>query len=148
MLGRLHPTSYARAVWFVHPTCMPALYGLVVTIRNQGDTDNVGSSFAGVTQSDDGTLRIYGLPVIPTDACPVLGQEGDVLLGDWSAGYFVGMREGATIAVDTSVKLDFDAMCFRFVLRRDGQPLASAPVKLRDGTSTVSRSVALGSRSS
>jgi HK97 family phage major capsid protein len=145
MLGRLAPGSYRNAVWLAHPTTLPQLYALTVTIRNQADTENVGGSFAGVTQASDGTLRIFGIPVVVTDACSVLGTAGDIVLADLSR-YAVGMRREAIIQRSDERYFESDEIGFKLTLRCDGQPLDGAAVKLRDGTNTVSPFVALANR--
>jgi HK97 family phage major capsid protein len=145
MLGRLAPGSYRRSVWLAHPTTLPQLYALTVAIRNVADTENVGGSFAGVTQSSDGTLRIFGLPVIVTDACAVLGAVGDIILCDLSQ-YAIGLRKDATIQRSNDAYFATDEIGFKLTLRCDGQPLAASPTKLRDGTNTVSCCVTLAAR--
>lgn len=146
MLGRLTPAAYPRAIWMVHPTVLPQLYGMTVTIRNQANTENVGGSAAGVTQSADGTLRIFGIPVAVTDACSVVGTAGDIVLADLSQ-YVIGLRADARIERSTERYFDTDEIAFRLVLRIDGQPIAAAATRLRDGTNTVSPFVTLATRS-
>lgn len=145
MLSRLAPGSYRNAVWLANPTTLPQLYALTVVIRNAADTENVGGSFAGVTQSADGTLRIFGIPVVLTDACAVLGTVGDIALCDLSR-YAVGMRREATIQRSDERYFESDEIGFKLTLRCDGQPLDAAAVKLRDGTNTVSPFVVLQTR--
>lgn len=146
MLGRLMPGSYGRAVWLAHPTCLPQLYRMTVTIRNVADTENVGGAWAGMTQSPDGSLRIFGLPVVVTEACSVLGTVGDIILADL-AQYAIGLRRDATIVRSNDVYFATDEIGFKLTLRCDGQPLAATSTKLRDGSNTVSPFVVLATRS-
>lgn len=146
MLGRLSPTSFGSAVWLVHPTTLPMLYTMVVVIQNVAATENVGGSFTGaVTQSADGTLRIFGRPVIVTEAVSTLSSAGDVVLADLSR-YLVCMRREAFIELNRAVYFNTDEIGIKMTLRLNGQPLASTPTKLRDGSSTVSPYVVLGAR--
>jgi len=145
MLGRLTPNSYGKAVWMLHPSAIPALYQMTVTIRNVAGTENVGGGSAGVTQSPDGSLRIFGLPVVVSDACSVLGTVGDVVLADLSQ-YAIGLRRDAIIQRSAERYFESDEVGFRLTLRADAQPLNATPIKLRDGTNTVSPFVVLETR--
>lgn len=146
MVGRLAPSSFANAVWLVHPTAVPKLYTMAYVTRNAGDTDNVsGVAAAAITQAPDGSLSIFGRPVLITDACSVLSAAGDVILADLSR-YVVGLRADATIVRDASRYFDSDELAFRLVLRCDGQGADAAATKLRDGSNTVSPFVTLQAR--
>lgn len=145
MLARLRPGSYRRAVWMVHQTALPLLYQMALVIKNVAGTENVGGGSAGVTIDADGNLRIFGRPVLVSDACSTLSSLGDIVLADWT-GYIIGLRADAAILRDDSRHFDTDEVAFRMILRLDGQPVNSAPVKLRDGTNTVSHFVTLEAR--
>jgi hypothetical protein len=58
----------------------------------------------------------------------------------------IGLRQDASVEADRSVYFASDETAFRLVLRLNGQPLNSLPTTLRDGTTQVSRFVALGAR--
>jgi len=47
---------------------------------------------------------------------------------------------------DSSAYFASDEIGFRLVLRCDGLPMDNTPMKLRDGTNTVSPFIALGAR--
>lgn len=146
MLGRLTPASFRRATWLIHPTALPPLLGLTVVVKNVAGTENVGgSTVTAVVQGADGSLTIYGRPVIVTDACSALSSAGDIILADLSQ-YGIGMRREVTIEMSRDVYFTTDELAFKCTLRLDGMPLASAATKLRDGTNTVSPFVALGAR--
>ncbi|MCG3190771.1 MAG: hypothetical protein LKCHEGNO_03593 [Burkholderiaceae bacterium] len=145
MLARLRPGSFNRAVWMVHQTVLPLLYQMTVAIKNVAGTENVGGGSAAVTIDGDGNVRIFGRPVIVSDACSALSSLGDVVLADW-AGYLIGQRADVAIARDESRYFDTDEIAFRMILRIGGQPVNSTPVKLRDGTNTVSHFVTLEAR--
>jgi HK97 family phage major capsid protein len=145
MLSRLSPSSYGSAVWFVHPTCVPALLQLTVAVYNLAGTDVVGGSTAGLVTQNNGVLQIAGKEVIVTEACSPFSSAGDVILADLSQ-YAVGMRRDISIMRSDHVYLTTDEVAFRLRLRCDGQPLASAATKLRDGSNTVSPFVILGAR--
>lgn len=147
MVARLTPASFKRCVWLVHPTVIPKLLTLTVVVTNVAGTENVGGGPASaVVQQSDGSLTIYGRPVLVTDACSALSTAGDIILADLTQ-YGVGMRRDITIEMSRDVYFTTDELGFKLTLRLDGQPLASAATKLRDGTNTVSPFVALGTRS-
>jgi len=80
-----------------------------------------------------------------TDACNVLSAAGDIALCDLSQ-YAVGLRRDASIEIARDTYFASDEIGFKLRLRLDGQPLAGAATKLRDGTNTVSPFVILGAR--
>lgn len=146
MVGRLHPSSFARSRWLIHPTTVPVLYMMSVTMLNLAGSEVVGGGHvAAVTQDANGQLRIFGRPCDVSDACAPLGTVGDVVLADWSR-YLVGLRRDATLDRDESRYFDTDEIAFRLTLRLDGQPGDTAPTKLRDGSNTVSPFVVLETR--
>jgi len=145
MIARLRPGSFNRSAWMVHQTVLPLLYQMTVVVKNVAGTENVGGGSAAVTVDAEGNVRIYGRPVIVSDACSALSSLGDIILADWT-GYLIGMRMDATIAADASKHFDTDEVAFRLILRLDGLPINSTPVKLRNGTDTVSHFVMLEAR--
>jgi HK97 family phage major capsid protein len=146
MLAKLTPASYKRSTWLVHPTVLPSLLQLTVVVQNVAGTENVGGGLAAaVVQGADGQLRIYGRPAAVTDACSVFSSAGDVVLADLTQ-YAIGMRRDARVEVSSDRYFETDEIGFKLTLRLDGQPLASAATKLRDGTNTVSPFIALGAR--
>jgi len=146
MVGRLAPASYAQSIWMVHPTCVPQLYLMSYTVKNVAGTENVGGTAAqAITVGADGSLAIFGRPVVVSEACSPVGDLGDIMLADLSK-YLVGLRADATIKKDESRYFDSDEIAFRLTLRVDGQPQDAAATTLRDGTNTVSPFVTLEAR--
>jgi HK97 family phage major capsid protein len=146
MVGRLHPSSFARARWLIHPTVVPSLYMMSVTTLNLAGTENVGGGHvAAVSQDANGQLRIFGRPCDISDACAPLGTVGDVILVDWSR-YVIGLRRDATLDRDESRYFDSDEVAFRLTLRVDAKPAETAATKLRDGTNTTSAFVVVETR--
>ncbi|OWQ90823.1 phage major capsid protein [Roseateles aquatilis] len=146
MVGRLDPVSFKRSVWYVHPTLIPALYGLSFTVKNVAGTENVGGSYIpAVTTDAEGNLRIFGRPALVTDACSSLSAKGDIVLAD-PMRYLITMRSDVRLIRDSSRFFDTDEIAFKLTLRLDGMPEDAAPTTLRDGTSTVSPFVVLGAR--
>jgi HK97 family phage major capsid protein len=146
MVGRLHPSSFARARWLIHPTVVPSLYMMSTTTLNLAGSENVGGGHvAAVSQDANGQLRIFGRPCDISDACAVLGTVGDVILADWSR-YVIGLRRDATLDRDESRYFDSDEVAFKLTLRVAAQPVDVATTKLRDGSNTVSPFVVVETR--
>lgn len=146
MMARLSPSSFARAVWLIHPTVVVPLFTMAVVVQNVAGTENVGGSTASaVTMDGNGQLRIFGRPCVVTDACAPLSSLGDIVLCDLSK-YLIGMRADAVIKRDESRYFDSDEIAFKMTLRVDGQPADATTKKLRDGTNTTSPFVILQAR--
>ena len=134
MVSRLSPASYRNSVWLVHPTTLGPSLALAAAVA--------GSLIARtVVQNADGSLTIMGRPVSVTDACSVLSSAGDIILADLTQ-YAIGMRRDVSIEMSRDAYFATDELGFKLTLRLDGQTLASAPTKLRDGTNTVSPFIA------
>lgn len=88
---------------------------------------------------------ILGRPVIFTDSMMAQGSEGDVALVNLKE--YMLLRKG-TAKQDWSMHVEFltDQMCFRIVLRCNGAPKRSAPVKIRHSSQTRSPFVTLAAR--
>ena len=146
MVGRLLPASFARSVWFAHPTLVPLLYQMSYTTKNVAGSENVGGGHVQAVGHDSaGNLTIFGRPALVTDACSVLSAKGDIVLCD-PMRYLITMRQDVRLARDTSVYFGSDEIGFRLTLRLDGAPEDGEPTKLRDGTNTVSPFVTLAAR--
>jgi HK97 family phage major capsid protein len=146
MISRLHPRSFRNATWLIHPTTIPALVNMSVTVRNLAGTEVVGGSFVpAVTFAPDGQLMIFGRPAIPTDACAPLGSLGDIILCDLSR-YLIAVRREATLQTSIHANWSQDLYAMRLIIRLSGCTEDSAVTTLRDGTSTVSPFVALEAR--
>jgi HK97 family phage major capsid protein len=89
--------------------------------------------------------KAEGRPVLVSDAWSALSSLGDIVLADFT-GYLIGQRVDAAIVRDDSRFFDTDECAFRLILRMAGQPVNSTPVKLRNGTDTVSHFVVLEAR--
>ena len=82
---------------------------------------------------------LFGKPLIFTEHCQKLGDQGDILFADWSQ-YLVGQKSGGQVQFASSIHLKFDAdqTCFRFVFRVDGQPWWASSLTGRYSTVTTS----------
>lgn len=142
MWGRLYAPCRSRAIWLVHqdleaklPTMeFPSTAGTFPTFLPAG----------GLSQSPFATLM--GRPIVPTQACPVLGDKGDIILADMTQ-YLSIMKVGG-VRQDVSMHLwfDYDTLAFRFILRVGGQAWWKAAIDQKNGTNTLSCFVTLDER--
>jgi len=139
MLAGLPPGSYKRAAWFCHPSVVPQLATMSITIGTAG-------SHIPVLKESNGQWTLLTLPVVFTEKLPALGTAGDVLLADMSQ-YAIATR--SELRVDTSIHPYFTSghTAMRFVTRLDAQPAWDEALTLKDGSTTVSPFVVCETRS-
>ena len=117
--------AYARmydktnAVWMANDDTFQQLASMSLAVGTGGAP--VWLPAGGVSGKPYDTLM--GKPLIFTEHCQTLGDAGDLLFADWTQ-YLVGQKSGAGVKFASSIHLKFDAdqVCFRFVMRIDGQP--------------------------
>ncbi len=87
-----------------------------------------------------GTL--LGLPLLTSDQVPAIGTKGDLLLADLS--YYL-IKDGFGIAIAASEHVYFleNKTVIKAFWNVDGKPWLTAPLTLRDGSTTVSPFVVL-----
>ena len=131
----LNPMS---TVWSINHDAWPQLFLMTV-----GDRPVFIPPQTGVTGAPGGFLM--GLPVRLQDSCQTLGDQGDIVLGNWGDGY-VSIRK--SIQTQTSIHLWFDQGidAFRAIFRFDGQPWLSAPMTPPYSAVTRSHFVTLAAR--
>lgn len=120
MYARLLPGSFKNAIWLVNQAALPKLMLM---------TDTAGNLIWKPGEP------LAGIPVEITEKVPTLGSRGDITLADFSC-YSIGNR--AEIAIDTTnaFKWTNDRMDVRAIIRCDGQPVFSQPVKNAQGNTT------------
>lgn len=138
MAAALHPSCWRNAIWLCSPSTLSQLFQM-----SQAIGPYQGVRTAMITQTDQG-LRILGKEVVVTDACAIVGDLGDLILGDFSK-YVVGLRREARLETTIHANWATDEWGVRMILRAGAQPEWGSPVKLRTGD-TVSSFVALEAR--
>jgi len=138
MYSRLLPSSKSRAVWMVNPTTFAQLMTLSIPVGTGG------APIALVNIASAPNPTILGRPVIETEKLPALGNEGDVLLADWSY-YLVGLRGGSGLESSPHPQFMNDMTVLRYIQRFDGRPWVQSAFTPRNGE-TLSPFVALGER--
>lgn len=142
MWSRMYGPCRSNAVWLINQDIEPQLF----TMLFEGASSSVPAYMpaGGLSGSPFGTLM--GKPVIPTQACPTLGDKGDIILADMSE-YLTATRVGG-IRADVSIHLyfDYDMVAFRFIVRIAGQPWWSSAISPKNGNNEVSSFVAMEER--
>lgn len=88
-----HPTHFMNgAVWFMNKV-------IEARLLNERSTTNdlLLRNMISIKEGRINTLK--GHPIILSDnKTPAIGTKGDVILGNWRDGYYIGRRQGVTIA--------------------------------------------------
>ena len=123
---RVRSESRRGGVWLMHPDVEEQLPFLSFPTSGGTIATPVYLPASGASQAPFGTL--FGRPIIPTEACKVLGDAGDVIFGDLKM-YLSATKIGG-IRADTSIHIYFDqdVTAFRFILRVGGQPWRNTTV--------------------
>lgn len=133
-----------NATWMVNDDTFQQLASMSLSVGTAGAP--VWLPAGGASGKPFDTL--FGKPLIFTEHCQKLGDEGDVLFCDWSQ-YLVGQKSGGGMKFASSIHLKFDAdqTAFRFVFRVDGQPWWPEAMTPRYATThTLSPFVTLAAR--
>ena len=141
MWSRMWAASRASAAWFINQDIEPQLFSLSQEVGTGGIPVYLPASGA----SDKPYATLFGRPVIPVEYCKTLGDEGDIILADWSQ-YVAIDKGGIEQAVSMHVRFIYDEMTFRFVYRVDGEPMWKSALTPQNGTLTLSPFVTLAER--
>jgi HK97 family phage major capsid protein len=87
-----------------------------------------------------------GRPLIFSEACNSLGNQGDIFLCDLSQYQFVTKAGGVKTDISIHVFFEYHTAAFRFVLRCAGTPLWPAAVAARTGGGFYSPYITLDER--
>ena len=90
--------------------------------------------------------RRYGLPKAQLVIADIPYNVGKNAYGSNPSWYIGGEIRNGQSKLAGAQFFDTDEIAFRLTLRLDGQPEDAAPIKLRDGTNTVSPFVVLQAR--
>jgi HK97 family phage major capsid protein len=133
----------ANAVWLINQDVEPALFSLAF---DNLATDKVPVYLPANGLSGQPYATLMGKPVIPTQACETLGDNGDIIFADLTK-YLIALKGGG-MRIDVSMHLyfDYDATAYRFIMRVGGLPWWSSYITPRDGSSYLSCFVALAER--
>ena len=137
MWSRALVSGRRNMVWLMHPDLEDQLPQLML-----GDK-LIWMPEGGISGAQYQT--ILGRPVLFNDNCQAIGTVGDVILADLKQ--YMLLRKGSA-KQDWSMHVEFltDQHCFRMVLRCNGTPKVTAPVKLKNSARTRSPFVTLAAR--
>jgi len=146
MWSRLMAGSRPNAIWVINQDVEPQLHSMTLAVGTGGTS--VYMPAGGAAAAPYSTL--FGRPVIPIEQCPILGDVGDIILGDFSK-YTAIDKGGMQSAVSIHVQFIYDEQVFRFVYRFDGQPMLASEITpftagATTATATLSHFVAMAAR--
>ncbi|MBA7614398.1 hypothetical protein ES703_21662 [subsurface metagenome] len=131
----LIPSLEGKAVWYFSPSCKKALMSFNIAIGTGGSMAVVasGDAVAPVPKT------LFGIPIVFTEHCSVIGTLGDCILACPPA-YILGIRSPLAIQMnpwsDTAWKGNLTSM--RGEMRIAGQSQLDKKLILRDGITEVS----------
>ncbi len=139
MWSRCWGRSRLNSVWLINQDVEPQLINLVLPT-------NVAPAYmpaGGLSGAQFSTLM--GRPVIPVEYCDTIGNQGDIVLADFSQ--YILARKGG-VRADSSIHVRFvnDETVFRWIVRVDGQPWWTSALTPFKGTNTLSPFVVLDER--
>lgn len=137
MWSRSLTKNRSNSIWLMHPDLEEQLPELVL------NDEPVWMPAGGISGKQYQT--IFGRPVIFNDQCSEIGKKGDIILSDLSE--YILIRKGSA-RQDWSMHVQFitDQMAFRIILRVNGMPKHSKPIKLKNSKIERSAFVTLGDR--
>jgi len=143
MFGCLPGSSVAMACWVISPSTVESLLYLAA---DSGIVEGTATRLqTGVINISSQPWTILGLPVFQSEHLNVLGDQGDILLADFSA-YAIGMRQDIRYESSRDFLFNSDKIAMRAILRSDGQPLWNEVMTLADGVTTKSPFITLAVR--
>ncbi|MDH5664757.1 MAG: phage major capsid protein, partial [Nitrosopumilus sp.] len=117
MFDIFDPDYLTGAAWHVNPFARKELRNLVMAVGTGGAP--VYLPEGGMSGTPYATL--LGLPVIPTNACPKLGDKGDIILANMNE-YLMVEKGGIEAAESMHVLFNTNEHMFRFTWRINGMP--------------------------
>jgi len=141
MWSRLHPGLVNDAIWIANSNVIPQLFQMSF----EGSSSSVPAFMpAGSGISGAPTNTLMGRPIVFTEKCPTLGDQGDIILVAPSQ-YAIGLRREASLQRSIHEGWLTDETDWRLIIRVTGMPLWSDVVTPRTG-STLSWCVTLADR--
>jgi HK97 family phage major capsid protein len=136
MWSRLIPAQRGSACWIVSTSAEEALRALQTStgspVLNYGPGESIG--------------RMFGAPVICTEAAATVGSVGDVTLCAMK-GVVAAVRPGITNRqISAHVWWDQNLVAYRYTVRLAAAVVLGAPVAPRAGTNSLSTAVSLEAR--
>lgn len=126
-------------VWLVNGDCFPQLHNLSFPTAST----EVAARF--ITYGPDGSISIFGKPVIDVEYAATIGDLGDIVLADLSK-YRLIRKGGVEQASSMHVRFTQGEQAFRATYRVDGQAVPRSAVTPFKGSATRSPFITLEAR--
>lgn len=141
MYSRLY--SKRNGVWLVNHDTFPQLAMLNIS----GGTGTMAVFVPAGNISGQPFNTLLGLPIVYTEHCDTVGDQGDIILADLSQ-YLIGQKVGAQLDFASSMHLrfDYDENVFKYTFRLDGEPWWPSALTTQYSSNTLSPFVALAAR--
>lgn len=139
MYGRCMKGVGANLVWLMNPDALQQIITMIM-----GDQPIWTAPVQGMRNAPDGLLM--GRPIILTDACDTVGDQGDIILANMAGYRAITKAGGEEFTQSMHLWFDQDMAAFKLVFRMDGQPALSASVTPPNSAVTRSHFVALAAR--
>lgn len=139
MYSRVVTGAGANLVWLLNPDAFPEV--VTLTLNNNPIWVPANEGFKGAPNG-----LLLGRPIVMTDACDTLGDQGDIVLANLSGYRAITKAGGAEFAQSMHLWFDQDLMAFRLIFRMDGQPAMAAAITPPNSSVTRSHFVALAAR--
>jgi len=132
----------SNAVWLINQDIEPQLF----TMSFEGINSSVPAYMPANGLAGSPYATLMGRPVIPTQACSTLGDQGDIIFADWKQ--YLSATRTTGIRSDVSIHLwfDYDVVAFRFVMRIGGQAWWSSDIASLKGSSDMGAFIVLDAR--
>ena len=136
--------GYGNAIWLANHDTLPQLIKLAIVVS---DGEGAGGLVTIYKQSmeDDRPDMLLGRPIFYHEALSTVGQEGDLILVNWSQ-YLEGLYQPIQSAESVHVRFVNHERMFKFWLRNAGAPWWNAPLKPHKSADTLSPIVTLQAR--
>lgn len=128
--------------WYYNQDIEPQLYTMSLSVGTGG----VPIYMPPGGLSDAPYSRIMGLPAFAIEQAATLGDQGDIILGNFKDGYIIAEKGG--LKQDMSIHVEFatDQTALRFVIRLDGQPWRATALTPHKGSNDQSHFIVLDAR--
>jgi HK97 family phage major capsid protein len=136
---------YARAwrpsqcIWMYNNDCLPQLMTMIQVIGTSGVPMWQASAREGEPN------RLLGLPAFATEFCPTLGDNGDIMLVNWSQ-YLEGSYQPMKGDESMHVRFVYNERTFRFTSRIDGRNWWRAALTPKNSAVTLSPIITIAAR--
>ncbi len=139
MYGRVLKGAGANLAWLINPDA----YAQIITMT-LGDQPIWTAPVQGMRNAPDGLL--LGRPIILTDACDTVGDQGDIVLANMAGYRAITKAGGEEFSESMHLWFDQDVTAFKLIFRMDGQPALTSAVTPPNSAVTRSHFVALAAR--